>query len=439
MSSTSIPEDAVDAILDEIPLGDRSTFLSCSMVARSFVAPSQARLFRQIYLYPYQDRCRRLHNLLTQSPHLAQYIRALILEPDPPPARGPSTDYENWIFSEPDLRPCLDLLSNLRTLSVAPQDHQMTLDWRDFPPNSQASFLRLFQFPSLIKIDIENMKVPASIFCYSAQLKELRLRDCSVVHTVSVNNSDPKAVLEKPHLQSLLITAGPLGESLLKNLSITVDLTNLRELILTGIDEATLDMVGSFMKHSAPHLQRFQWTISELRYDPDDDYDRPKIRLQIPKTLRSLEVGSLTSADDPQSPVVWALRALQDLVTRHSGPVSLEDVTIGFIAEFFGCMGMEYLKMDPVWRDLDVVLSNEEVFANLKRVTILLSGGWDEEDLREQFLEVMPGHIMIGLEARGILDMSTRKLFTDELREQLNWHRLDPRSLENRALLHFKL
>lgn len=74
-----------------------------------------------------------------------------------------------------------------------------------------------------------------------------------------------------------------------------------------------------------------------------------------------------------------------------------------------------------VMGELDAVLSNGEIFSNLKQVTIFLRNGpypfWNPEHnatyLRRTFLKSV-SESLPQLRARGMLDISSRQRFTDE-------------------------
>lgn len=271
----AIPEDIVNIILDELSDSDddRSTLLACSVVARSFVAPSQSRLFRHVGVSSFQERCRKLHALLTQSPHIAGHIRILALEADWSLAMSRKPESRTWIFDEPALVPLLGMLPNLKALYLNPQHKAATLEWEEFPINLQASLLRLLQSPDLIKLELEYLRVPASIFNQSTHLKELRLPYSEILES-GAHSSEPSG--HKSCLKSLLVSAGPAGETIVKDLSPFFDLGHLKELILTDFDDATVESVASLIKQCAPTLERFQWTVphnavrNEM-YDEDQD------------------------------------------------------------------------------------------------------------------------------------------------------------------------
>ncbi|KAF8069028.1 hypothetical protein FPV67DRAFT_1102214 [Lyophyllum atratum] len=120
MTSTAIPQDIFNCILDELPKHDHLTLKACSTVARCFVGPCQARLFRKITISTHRGRCWRLRKVLAQSPHIGHYIRILILEPHRSTRAVTQTVTISFIFCEERLPPLLDLLpiSSLRALHL---------------------------------------------------------------------------------------------------------------------------------------------------------------------------------------------------------------------------------------------------------------------------------------------------------------------------------
>jgi len=264
MISTAIPQDIFNCILDELPNHDHLTLMACSTVARFLVEPCQARLFRQITISAHLGRCRRLHEVLTQSPHIGHYIRILILEPHRSArAQTPTTDTISFIFCEARLPPLLDLLpiGSLRAfhLKLPPGEPRPLINWRNFSPELQASLLRILQSPNLSRVELECLRVPPIIFSHTRQLRELLLPDSGVIDAVPVPNEHDVA-LDKLRLTSLSMSTGPLQKTLLKNLSSTVDLIHLQELILNEFDEEIFSSLD-LRKLCGPTLQRLKWKV----------------------------------------------------------------------------------------------------------------------------------------------------------------------------------
>ncbi|KAJ6526808.1 hypothetical protein B0H19DRAFT_1275643 [Mycena capillaripes] len=75
-----IPQELIEAILEEV---HESSLNTCALTARSFVDPSQRRIFRRIDFYASKPSVIRhfefLYILLSNSPRLASYVRSVII------------------------------------------------------------------------------------------------------------------------------------------------------------------------------------------------------------------------------------------------------------------------------------------------------------------------------------------------------------------------
>ncbi|KAF7343006.1 hypothetical protein MVEN_01730700 [Mycena venus] len=129
-----LPQELIDHIIDDNGL-DMSTLMSCSVVCRSFVRPSQARIFSHLNLdcdiratgRDSVAHFRRLHDILTESPHLVPYITNLSCR------RLYSWNSPNELVS------ILLLLSNIRSINFEP------IFWPGLPPDVRIAIRDLCQ------------------------------------------------------------------------------------------------------------------------------------------------------------------------------------------------------------------------------------------------------------------------------------------------------
>lgn len=70
------PQDIISLILEQHLFNDTSALKACSLVSRSFVAPSQKGLFHTIHLRA-QQHCRKLHRVFLDNHELLTYVREL--------------------------------------------------------------------------------------------------------------------------------------------------------------------------------------------------------------------------------------------------------------------------------------------------------------------------------------------------------------------------
>ncbi|KAF7343021.1 hypothetical protein MVEN_01732300 [Mycena venus] len=136
-----LPQELIDQIIDDNEL-DMSTLISCSVVCRSFVRPSQARIFTHLDCgmgatdRTNVARFRRLHDVLTESPRLVPYITNLSFR-------------QLYPWNTPnELLSILRLLSNVRSInferiywSRLPSDVRIAI--RDLCQRSKLSHLGL--------------------------------------------------------------------------------------------------------------------------------------------------------------------------------------------------------------------------------------------------------------------------------------------------------
>ncbi|KAJ6574224.1 hypothetical protein B0H19DRAFT_1123960 [Mycena capillaripes] len=164
---TSLPDELIAAVVDELE-HDRESLKACSLVGASFCAPSQRRLFHSMWLHHdawwFSSRSytpsysgergtpgstiRTLAPVLSESPHLATYVRRLTI------------DLTTFPEEAALLAQMLRAMQNLKTFAVS----SSFLNWNDLPLALTSACLDVLELPSLDRLHlwcIEN--IPASV------------------------------------------------------------------------------------------------------------------------------------------------------------------------------------------------------------------------------------------------------------------------------------
>jgi hypothetical protein len=165
-----IPQDIIDNIMGELSWdSDSDTLKRCATVSRSFLQPSQRRIFAAI---SWEDRwdTERLHDILTKAPQISLYIHELSFA---------ITHYKRWLRKNSKiLGDILRMLPCLRVLTWG-KKHATVLEWDDdFSHGLQSALLDHFRSPILTDVTIINHKyLPLSVFTAFTHVKKLRLLD----------------------------------------------------------------------------------------------------------------------------------------------------------------------------------------------------------------------------------------------------------------------
>ncbi|KAF5379160.1 hypothetical protein D9615_006008 [Tricholomella constricta] len=348
--SVPIPEDVIIQIIDQL---DRSTLSQCSTVARSFLRPSQQRLFHTIVLPCHRRQCRNLHALLTQSPHIVPYVKTLSVYVIF--SRSGAKIMQTMDLTEPTLPSIIGMLSALKSFAFISVPHE-PLNWGSFSPALQASLLALFQLPSLTCIEINQGKFPLSVFSRSIQLKELRLPGCDLDPSLDTNDLATD-VLALPRLETFTIEPGTLGLAHLERLPAVVDISHLRELVWTDSDIESLSVVKVLTSRCAHSLERLRWTVPE----PYGNAYPTNTDLSIPLNLRCLEVSAWNPWEEYSSanPFIWAFKALKALVPeRHKVPSLLENLVMDITTLHCDDFSMREIAGNVFWDELHTVLTS---------------------------------------------------------------------------------
>ncbi|KAJ7654292.1 hypothetical protein B0H17DRAFT_1214387 [Mycena rosella] len=205
----TVPHELIAAIVDELE-DDRESLKACSMVATAFCPPSQRHLFRSMWLHranwqfytvaqqaPHRGTSipsgtiRRVSSLLSESPHLAIYVRDLTIDlPD-------SAD------EDVPLEQILQAVLNLERFVIS----GLFVRWGDLPLPLASAILDIFARPALERLHLLNMQgVPAP-----AVLRVLSfVRVLSIDHTTFAEedegSSESAWPLSAPRLHHLILS-----------------------------------------------------------------------------------------------------------------------------------------------------------------------------------------------------------------------------------------
>ncbi|KAJ7738723.1 hypothetical protein B0H16DRAFT_1569612 [Mycena metata] len=162
---STVPYELIAAIVDELE-DDRASLRSCSLVGRLFCSPSQRHLFRSMWLHrenwPFytafeqtlqqgsiipSGKIKRVSSLLSESPHLATYVRDLTIDlPD-------SAD------EDMPLARVLDAVANLERFVLS----GLVVRWGDLSLPLSSAILDALARPTLERLHLVSVRdVPAS-------------------------------------------------------------------------------------------------------------------------------------------------------------------------------------------------------------------------------------------------------------------------------------
>ncbi|KAJ7740470.1 hypothetical protein DFH07DRAFT_943751 [Mycena maculata] len=163
MSSSSLAQELIDAIVDEVP---RENLNTCSLVAKSFRVPSQRRLLQVLALFTDRllvpeppkgsrilTRFEKARDMLAISPHLGRYVHVLEL------CFTPGQDFAA-------VESVLRSLSKLTTLAILP--NRRSFDWQEMPLHVTSLLKDLIVHPALRCLSLTRiMSVPSSLIIHA--------------------------------------------------------------------------------------------------------------------------------------------------------------------------------------------------------------------------------------------------------------------------------
>jgi hypothetical protein len=281
--SASVPQELIDIIVFAVHDTDdnslrHETLQQCSLVSRSFLAPSRQWLFYHVTLDT-AVKCRGIHGVLKANrSEIAPLIKSLLIDPAYPDHSlqddGAWFGNPELIINEGTLPHVLSMLSHVQTFKINQQAR--SLDWIvNFTPETHTAILNLLRLPSLTSISLFSLDhLPADAFINSVGLKELIISSCDFQGTkdlpvyVPPNASSILRTLEllevdyhniRSHISiddsSRLINALTYSTS-------SFSFSNLRELAFFGEVRKLLDIASWAVQAASKTLDFLIWDFS---------------------------------------------------------------------------------------------------------------------------------------------------------------------------------
>lgn len=213
-----LPNELVELIIENL-YSDITTLLSCALVGRAWVRPSQRGIFRRIVLTMVHNGCemgktkpvedymeftRQLIASFDAKPVLATYVRSLELE-----VRWPRQPHEDKMR--------IAATRVIRRLTNVKEVFFYVIYWGYLPASLKATFTDLLRAPSLTRISMRGFSMPtftelASFLSHAEHVKVLNL-------DIAVNDCFDVTFLESEFLK----TSYPPRSIQLNELTLSVD------------------------------------------------------------------------------------------------------------------------------------------------------------------------------------------------------------------------
>lgn len=387
-SDIHLPQELVDHIIDHLH-DDPLTLSNCARVCQAWLPTSRLHFFTKISLKatsPHngpavpQERCKRLHTVLSRSPEIIYNIRELeICEGSPHHHHDhyPELSSTTWITTERTLTSLFKMLTHLQRLDFSATS---TLYWQLLPPTFQSALWTLLSLPTLTYIRLHSWVFPdlsslVSILARSHNLNAFALSSTTIFKEdfLQLDHKPLEDDMEKipTRLEVLTldyVTFGYFEYWLLGPRSL-VDISSLRELRVSHFQDATaieklLLTVDGSLEHF--HLKPGDWDVHSFN-------------LSYNSGLRSIRL----TLENHETAMQWATDLLSSITTRNT---ALESVSLEFYADI--------KKLDG-WADLDLLFVEPQL-ASLRQVEIGLFAIPTHAD----FIKVKEQ--MRGLESRGV-------------------------------------
>ncbi|KAF7356221.1 hypothetical protein MVEN_00953500 [Mycena venus] len=212
-----LPREIVDAIVDEL---DHSSVHVFCLVTRSFVRPSQARIFRSLHIQLGVNRPsssssgeyrpispQQAQRLFASSPHIASYVQRLwvdipLLQGDvgPPIQYLPARTVDDYY---PPLQTFLPNFTRVRQLLVSAPSGKR---WTDLPKALKDAIQTIILLPSLSELQLSYLSIPTTLIASLASVSELTL--------FSVEIEDTKVESSPMALASVAVSLYDISESM---------------------------------------------------------------------------------------------------------------------------------------------------------------------------------------------------------------------------------
>lgn len=248
--SCSIPQDVVDIIISH--LGDDNDALKqCSLISHSCLAAGRRHLFSTVSLYSAR-RCQQLNNLLTTNPYLTTYTRHLCLDGQQKPFDPRRS--RCWV-SEPTLPVVLNM--------IAPRLNSLALHyiyWKELSSELQHTMLDILHTPGVFNVNLVSVhSFPTNLLTHLSHLRRLSLLSLSGTSGNVAQATVLEPLLKRRPLHGLEFDQRATSVKSILELERVWDMSQLRELSITGSSAGILDVASSLLTTASKYLEFFAW------------------------------------------------------------------------------------------------------------------------------------------------------------------------------------
>ncbi|KIM35660.1 hypothetical protein M413DRAFT_32320 [Hebeloma cylindrosporum] len=359
-----ISQELVDKIIDDLAESVEGVeffrwhcLSRCSLVCQSFLPRSQYHIFRSIRIESEGDcgheftikRCKELGRILTQSPHIATYVRELRLEIQPDDKMGL---HETPIFMQ---------AINRISQAHGPLDKLTLGDFRASqlrdPQGFLDAFTRPFISPFITSLHIQRIEnAPIRMIQECVNLADLTLWDVDLECDSRPNPS--RQYIPRPRLRSLTYRASPEAIKKLIGKGFTyhpIHLSTLRALTIYTDDIEDILYAQSIIRATNSLEELYLSTQGNIRVRHPPDYSRQHVSLEGHINLKKANLRILhanvvfgPSDDERLSGILSILKTVPTVNSLQSFSLS---VYVGFATE----VGPEGL-LDADWETLAALI-----------------------------------------------------------------------------------
>ncbi|TRM70199.1 hypothetical protein BD626DRAFT_448615 [Schizophyllum amplum] len=389
-----LPQELKECIINELAAaGDQESLAACATSHRSLIACSQAHLFRTIHLHSAKQTANFLH-IISASPHLARYVRALHAEEEP-------NGHGQWISRSADLGGVLRVLPGVRYLFLRPS----SVCYARLPEELRQALLATL--PSLHTLHLSCVfQLPLVLFDHLASVRSLRLSWVSFDRAPAPSSSSIAPPSSSP---------APFTSTALSNLALCLTRDNHWVLVQRLLDpEKTFPL----NVHALRSLRLDVLHARDTRWQDD----ACKVLEQCCDTLQALELGAGVPRAlnyDPDDMTVISLASMRQLkvLALRDVLVSRQDEEWAWLRSLLATVpDIEHLIIDfnarlhpieksRIWEWLDQTLTSGCLGRSLKSVTLHIPRPVHEQD--EESIANLRGKLR-ELDARSILRLHAK-------------------------------
>ncbi|KAJ7909239.1 hypothetical protein B0H13DRAFT_2661537 [Mycena leptocephala] len=275
-----VPQEIIDAIINNVDSEDMASFKACSLVCWAFVPASRTHIFRTISLAMLNDAPHKLYAMLQRSPHIVLYVRDLEIHR--------SHDPNLWMQPSSPLVTVLSMLSHLEQFSI----FGYWGDWLNVPSSLALGILRVISLASLERLHILNVTNMPAVLLHSA----LSLRVLSLYY-VSMNPYEDPCSLHLPQnprraasLQFLNVSLDSKVGKILEHLQAlgSTHFTNVRRLAVNPIPNSinSSQNFARFLTVVENTLERLDIQWHEFSFNQFDASGVDTSRLRLLRTVQ---------------------------------------------------------------------------------------------------------------------------------------------------------